>query len=224
MNSKTRYFTLLLFACMIMLIPQKSHAQDVDNVAWLSVSLNKKFNNDWSASLTPIIRLNEDFSSYQNYSIDYAFKRNLNESWSVQFLGRTWFLKDGSNRQFAWIDLNYNHKIGNFVWSNKLRWHNALDIQDQVDPDFLRWSQTFKYVKWKKFQPMFGIENWWGLNGAFQYERIRYQPGFNLNFNKNLSLAVVYWRQESINLIPEADVNIYRVNLVYKLSALSKKN
>ncbi len=223
MSSKTRYYTLLLFVCMIILIPQKSHAQDVDNVAWLSVALNKKFNNDWSASLTPIIRLNEDFGAYQNYSIDYALKRSINKNWSMQFLGRTWFLPNGSKRQFGWIDLNYNLKINNFVWSNKLRWHHAFDVKDVVDPDFIRFSQTIKYVKWGKFQPLFSLENWWGLNGKFQYERLRYQPGFSYSFSDKMTLTAVYWRQESINITPIANVNIFRVNLAFNLPALYKE-
>jgi len=197
-------------------------AQDDDNVAWLSVSANTQIQEGLTFALTPILRLNEDFSEYQNFSIDYAFTKKLKSNWKFTVLGRTWFLPDGTNRQFLWPALSFSQKVGDFAWSHRVRWHLAFDIDDRFDPDFIRYFQTWKYTGWGNFQPFVGLELWWGLNGDLQIERLRYIPGASYKINNFITLSAALWRQESLNLLPEMDVNLWRVNLVFKLPPVWK--
>lgn len=199
-------------------------AQGDDNIAWLSISGTTKIAKDWTFNFTPIFRYNENFSNMQNYSLDYAFKKKINAHWSFQVLGRTWFLPNGTNRQFLWPQVVYSHKIKDLAWSHRVRWHQAFDIEERVDPDFIRYQQQLKYTAWGKLQPFVALELWWGLNGILQIERLRYIPGVSYKFNDTVSLSAALWRQESLNLSPEMDVNIWRVNLAFNLPNLWREN
>ena len=128
-------------------------AQGDDNIAWLSIAGTTKIAKNWTFNLTPILRLNEDFSEYQNFSLDYAFKNKIDANWSFQVLGRTWFLPNGTQRQFLWPQFVYSHKVSDIAWSHRIRWHQAFDIEERVDPDFIRYQQQLKYTGWGKFQP-----------------------------------------------------------------------
>ena len=210
---------LVLFLCALTNI----EAQKDDNIAWLSVSGATKIQKNWTFVLTPILRFNDDFESYQNFSIDYAFKQKINTNWSGMLLGRTWFLPDGTKRQFFWVDLSFSQKLKDISWSHRVRFHQAFDIEDRFDPDYIRYFQQIKYTGWGKFQPLIGLELWYGLNGISQFERLRYTPGFAYKFNDVMTLSAVLWRQETINLDNPAQVNIYRINLAFNLPALWKE-
>ncbi len=218
--SKSTFCLLFFFLFALSLVK----AQGADNVAWLSpISASTEIKKDWTVSLTPILRLNEDFSEYQNFSLDYTLKKKIDAHWSFELLGRTWFLPNGTNRQFLWPAVSYSHKVKDIAWSHRVRWHQAFDIEDRTDPDFIRYFQSLKYTGWGKLQPFIGLELWWGLNGTLQIERLRYIPGVQYKINDKLNLTVALWRQETLNLDPEIDVNLWRLNLAYKLPALWKK-
>lgn len=210
---------LVLFLCTLTNI----EAQKDDNIAWLSVSGATKIQKEWTFVLTPILRLNDDFESYQNFSLDYAFKRKLSTNWTGMVLGRTWFLPNGTKRQFLWFDAAFTQNLKDISWSHRVRWHMAFDIEDREDPDYIRYLQTIKYTAWGKFQPLIGFELWWGLNGIRQFERLRFIPGFSYKFNDAMTLSAVLWRQETINLANPLQNNIYRINLAFNLPALYKE-
>ena len=221
MVMQSRMIKNVLIICgLVIMCFSDSMAQGDDNIAWLSVSGTTKIAKDWTFNFTPILRLNEDFSEYQIFSLDYAFKNKINVNWSFQVLGRTWFLPNGTQRQFLWPQIVYSHKIKDIAWSHRVRWHQAFDIEERFDPDFIRYQQQLKYTAWGKFQPFIALELWWGLNGILQIERLRYIPGISYKFNDVVSLSAALWRQESLNLTPEMDVNIWRVNLAFNLPAL----
>ena len=221
---KAKYLKYIFSLIVIFLFTfSVSKAQGDDNIAWLSFSAKTEIKKDWTTSFTPIFRLNEDFSEYQNFSLDYSVKKKINANWSIAVLGRTWFLPNGTQRQFLWPAITYSHKVKDIAWSHRVRWHQAFDIEGRTDPDFIRYFQNLKYTAWGKWQPFLGLELWWGLNGTLQIERLRYIPGIQYKLNDTVSLSVALWRQESLNLDPEMDVNIYRINLAFTIPSLPKK-
>ncbi len=212
-------FPLFLFLLSL----NHGQAQKDDNIAWLSVSGTTKIQKDLTFTLTPILRLNDDFGSYQNFSIDYAFNRKFNANWRGMILGRTWFLPNGTQRQFIWTEATFSQKLNDISWSHRVRWHLAFDIDDRNDNDYIRYFQQIKYTGWGKFQPVVGLELWWGLNGIRQFERLRFTPGFAYKFNDAMTLSAVLWREETINLDNPSQTNIYRINLAFNLPALWKE-
>lgn len=188
-----------------------------DNILWSSVKLVKRFDKNWSAALAPIYRLNQNISNYQNSSIDYSVRYTSESNWYVQALGRTWFIPDGDNIQFAWLDVGYIKKLENAKITSFLRWHNALDLNDTPQADFIRWNTKFAYTKMGKLQPFIVIEPWWRLNGIGGVKRVRYEPGVSYAATPQTSITLMMWRQETVYFEPDIDVNIFVATLSYKL-------
>ena len=213
MSRKNRIFALLLFVFSSTFV----QGQISDNIIWAGFKLNKKLSNRTSLSALPIFRINEDISNFQNWSIDIALRHQFNHGWSVQLLSRTWFIPDQPGRQFIWFDVAYAGKMGNIKGASSLRLHEALDINDRNDPDFIRWKSTLSFPTKSKFEPFLTIEPWFRLNDGMQLQRMRYEPGVKYKISSNLGLTAIYRREESVKLAPTFKFNMYVVTLAYNL-------
>jgi len=187
-----------------------------DHVNWSSFQLQKKVSEKVTVNFKPIFRFNEDISSFQNMSVDIFGSYKLGKGWKAQLAFRTWFIPDAKPRQFIWPEIGYGFSKGNFKIDNRIRYHLALDINDREDPDFLRWSIRFMYNK-GKVKPYLAFEPWLRLNGIEKIQRIRYIPGVSWKLNDTYSLAFTYWREESANIEPELNTNIWLLNLLVKI-------
>lgn len=215
---KYGFFSLLLFFKIQVV------AQVDDNRGWFSISGNTEIKKGWSVAITPILRLDEDISALQNFSLDYSVKKSINKNLSVAILGRSWWVPNQTNRQFFWINVVYNLKLKDVNWNHRVRWHHAFDIKERVDPDFIRYAQVIRYTGLGKFQPALGFESWWGLNEEISFDRIRYIVGFRYNFTKKLHVNAFLWRQETIDRQPRFTFNVIRVGLVYKFPPIWKED
>ncbi|MFK7906930.1 MAG: DUF2490 domain-containing protein [Chitinophagales bacterium] len=197
-------------------------AQTSDNIMWTSMKLQKNIDDRTSFAIAPILRLNDDVSAYQNMSIDISLKRKFGKYWAVQLAERTWFIPNGTNRQFIWLDLIYGRKIGNLHLSSSLRYHYAFDIKERVDEDFVRWKTTFSLLNLGKIKPFVGFEPWFRTNKVGDFRRVRYIVGFNYKLSKQLALNLKYWRQETWNVEPSNNFNIYLATLSYVIPSKGK--
>ena len=206
--------------CVFMMILMGSagvFCQTRDNIIWASVKAQKKINDKITLILAPIVRINDDITGYQNSSVDYALKYKLNKNWSTQVLGRTWFIPDGQDRQFLWLDIAWSRTLNPFKLSSSLRWHHAFDIKDRMDPDFFRWKTGLTFTGLDRIQFLFNIEPWFQLNKADQWQRIRYEPGLKLKINDPLDLLLMYRRENTINTVPSNNLNMYVLTLTIKV-------
>lgn len=192
-------------------------AQTNDNILWASFKVQQNITPKTSLTIRPIIRFNENLTNYQNMSIDISAKRKFGKGWSMQLLSRTWFIPEQKNREFLWVDLAYEKPFKNISAGTSLRYHYALDINDRKDPDYIRWKTTVTFLKWGKVKPFLSIEPWFRLNGIETFQRIRYEPGLNYKFTKQLSLNMTYRREESLHLSPKKNLNMYLVTLSYTI-------
>ncbi|MGB0930306.1 MAG: DUF2490 domain-containing protein [Chitinophagales bacterium] len=217
------YFLFSLFLLQLFLFSfEDMKAQTNDNIIWASMKLHTSLGDKTTLAIAPTLRLNDDISDYQNMSIDISLKQKLSKNWSVQLLERTWFIPNGTNRQFLWLDLIYGRAFGNIHISSGLRYHYAFDIKESVDSDFFRWKTIFSLLNLGRIKPFIGIEPWFQTNKIGDFRNIRYIAGLNYKLNEQLGLGLKYWRQETMNLEPSRDFNIYLMTLSYKL--ISKKN
>jgi len=203
---------LCFFLCLISI---SLSAQTSDNILWSKFTASYDVDQKTRLSFAPITRFNDDFSNYQDISFDYAYRRKLDRGFSLQLTGRTWFLRNGSKRQFIWPQISYANTFDKFKVSSFLRLHYALDINDVVDADFIRWKTDLIYPTHNKLDLFVGLEPWFRLDGNKEWQRMRYSLGFKYKFSKVWNLSLVWWRQESINLEPVNNVNIYVLNLSY---------
>jgi len=188
-----------------------------DNILWSSFQLKKEVSKNTILNIKPIFRFNEDFSSYQNMSVDIFAKQKFNKGWSLQLLARTWFIPDEKGRQFLWLDVAHGFKLKQLKIDNRLRYHWALDINDRNDPDYFRWSTMFSLLTKGNITPFIAIEPWLRTNRQNQFQRIRYEPGFNWKLHENYTLSILYRKEESINLEPKRNTNFAVINLVCKI-------
>ena len=190
-------------------------AQINDNIIWASVKTTKTLSAKTSLYFAPILRLNNDITSYQNSSIDFAINYKLSSNWHLQLLSRTWFIPDEPGRQFAWLDVGYRTPIGKYNLSSHARLHLALDINERDDPDYLRWKTTFYFPKWKNLTPHLAIEPWLRINDNMQLQRMRYEPGIIIGLKNNLRLNLVYRREDSVNLLPYRRFNMFVITMIF---------
>ena len=129
-----------------------------DNVAWNGCKVKKKLNAKLLLYVTPILRLHQDISDYQNTSVDISLNYSFKPGWSVQALSRTWFMPDRSDRQFFWADLAYTWKIDKMTLKNRIRNHRAFDIGGFTDNDYLRYMLTYVPTTFSRWSPVINLE------------------------------------------------------------------
>jgi len=188
-----------------------------DHVTWSSIQLNKKIDDKWSVVLRPIVRHNISNTQYLNWSPDYAANYTFNKNWRAMILGRTWFMPNRANRQFIFIDIKHQYKFPNLWVRNTLRYHQAFDIGDFADGDFIRWHPSVSLKKIKKIEPYFGLQIFYQLNGLNHIDRVRYVVGANYAFSSKYKLVVRYWDERFYNRDVNFRQNIWVVNMVYNL-------
>ena len=213
-----KFYFLLFFSFPILL-----GAQTDDNILWTKLGVQKAVNQNTTILFAPIVRLNKDFSTYQDFSLDYTIRYKLHKNFAVQLTGRTWFLPDGTNRQFIWPDLMYKKAFQKWQVNSMVRWHYAVDVKEVADSDFIRWKTTFTWLDFGKIQFNVGIEPWLRLNKIRQLQRIRYSTTVKYKFSDQFNIALQWWRQESINLQLQQNVNIFVLGLSYTLQNRNKE-
>ncbi len=170
-----------------------------DHINWSFNKFTFAINDTWKMDITPIVRLNKNFTNLQNSSLDYMFRRSIAKDLSIGFLGRTWFVPNQKIRQFIWFDVN--HQLPNFnlpiALKQRLRIHWALDINDRMDSDFIRYqiSLNGKFEN-SMIQPYLALEPFYQLNKLNYFERLRTEIGFKVKASKDLTFIFLVHKQD----------------------------
>lgn len=209
--------TKFILVVLVIVIWLPSQAQTDDNIIWAIFKMTKSLSDKTSIAVTPIVRINEDVSNYQNTSLDLSIRRKLGKSWHVQLLERTWFIPDQKIRQFLWVDVGWSKSFAKTKLASHVRLHHAMDINDRNDPDFIRWLTKFSFPRIGAFTPTFAIEPWLRLNNFNEIQRMRYEPGVTIKLADRLDGTAVWRRELSVNLEPSVKVNQFVLVLHWKL-------
>jgi len=207
-----RYF--LVIPILIAFASTSLFAQNSDNITWSSFQLTKSIDGKNSVAFKPIIRHNQNITKYQNFSLDLAYRRKFGDGWHAQLTTRYWFIPDNTDRYFLWYDLGWGKKIKKSKLSSHVRFHNAIDIKDRIDPDFFRWKTKWTFPPIGKFTFEMSLEPWYRLDTVKQWVRMRYEPGVNYKINDNWIFQAVYRRE--INKGDAIELNAGVFNLGYK--------
>lgn len=193
-------------------------AQIDDNIMWAAIKIQKNISNKTTLAAVPFLRMKEDISEYQNFSIDLIAKQKLTKGWAVQLLERTWFLPDNKYRQFFFLDVGYGKTINQLKMSSYVRGHYAIDINDRNDSDFLRWKAKLDLLGLKKVQPFLSFEPFFRLNHENEVQRIRYETGVLYKFNKSFNLLLGYRYETTPNVESVGNLNVLLVTVGYLLN------
>lgn len=217
-----------LVAIVFLFTSSSIFAQGVDDhINWSYNKYSFSLNDTWKMDITPIVRLNQNITNFQNASLDLTLKRGIGNGLSIAVHGRSWYMPKAKMRQFIWLDLA--HQLPDLSIplkiKHRLRLHYAMDINDRMDGDFLRYVVHFSPdLKNSIVQPFFAIEPWFRFNEVNNIQRTRWEYGFNVKASNNLKL-IVFMRQEDFYDLSEIYTNwIWMTGMQYTFEGTLFKN
>lgn len=208
--------SLVLF--IFLLISLICCGQEDDHMNWSHNKYSFSLDETWKVDILPQIRINQNFTNFQDAMIDYKIKRSIGNGMVLGLLGRTWLIPNAKIRQFIWVDLD--HKIPTqelpINLSQRLRFHWGLDINDRVDRDFLRYRFILgTNLKNSFIQPFVGMEPFFRVNGLNYIERLRWEAGVKIKANKNLSFIAFLSKEDYFDLEETYTIFLWQTGMTY---------
>jgi len=168
---------------LIILVSSALFSQEDDHINWSFTKYSFSIDDTWKMDITPIYRVNNNFSTFNSASIDIALKRGFGHGLTGAVVSRTWYFPGRKARQFLWLDLV--HKLPDFGLpisaKHRLRFHGGLNVPDwEQDGDFIRYylGVVGKFEN-SKLQPILAIEPFYQLNNKNYVERFRIEYGMS---------------------------------------------
>ncbi|MDG2448643.1 MAG: hypothetical protein P8M34_03365 [Saprospiraceae bacterium] len=183
-----RYENLLLLFLTLFFL--RAEAQR-DLVSWSAFKIETSANDGTKFAIKPILRHNNDLSTYQNTSIEFIVNRNLGKKWFAQYLYRHWIWPDEPRVNFHWFDAGYNTSLGNSLKSSSaIRFHISTTSNRQ-SADFIRIREKISFAK-GKIKPNIQLEAWWRFDNESEFSLIRLEPGFSWSIVPGVSFTFNY--------------------------------
>ena len=180
--------TVVLF--LIFISTMSAHTQR-DLISWSAFKLETSIDEKTKLAVKPIVRHNNDLSSYQNTSVELIINRKLGKKWFAQYLYRHWIWPDDPRVNFHWFDAGYNTSLGpTFNSSSAIRFHISTTANRQ-SADFIRIREKISFAK-GKIKPNVQFEAWWRFDKNSEFSLIRIEPGFSWSIAPGVSFTFNY--------------------------------
>lgn len=214
MSRNLMVLVLLLISSLLM-----GQEPSFDLGSWTSARLIYKAGDKITLKARPIVRHNQDLSNYDNTSIDLSVSYKIDKNWSVQLLDRHWFIPDGPDRQFYFIDVNHKANLSEkFTLSNTLRYHLAVNW-NRLDPNFIRYQPILSYKPGGKFIPFVGYTAFYRIEDFQGFVGARLKAGCKYAASSKIGLQLTYWNQDEYNKeFPINKAHVILFNLNYNLN------
>ena len=203
-----RILISFLFVVAILGTSSKVTAQD-DLGSWTILSLGHKINDKWSLKLAPIVRHRDNLSTYANTSIDFAITYNINKTFSFTLLERHFFIPDDADRNFYFFDLKAKHKLRDkWTFQQNLRYHFGNNINDRIDPDFIRYQPKLIYAPTSKSKFFTMLDPFFRVTDPASLAGIRYEVGYDRSLANGFGVNFQYRYQRGHGDTPIATSHI----------------
>ena len=180
----------LLIFLFLALLTIRGEAQR-DLISWSAFKIETSIDDRTKLAFKPILRHNNDLSSYQNTSIEFIVNRKLGEKWFAQYLFRHWIWPDEPRVNFHWFDAGYNTSLGSSLKSSTaIRFHISTTSNRQ-SADFIRIREKISFAK-GKIKPNIQLEAWWRFDKESEFSLIRLEPGFSWSISPDVSFTFNY--------------------------------
>lgn len=167
-----------------------------DFASWNSFQIKYKLNDKSTVIVKPIIRYNNNLSSFQNAFFDTSFDYKIHKKWKVKILNRVVSDFTGKYGLAFFFDISHKTKINNSLQLiNKFRYHLGLDLE-LFHRDFLRYEPKFISSISKKIDLITAVDFTYNFKNSLQIFRYRYQIGLIHKINKNLGYSLFYWFEQ----------------------------
>ena len=218
-----RYLTSLLFGLIILGSSPEIIAQD-DLGSWTILSLGHKINNKWSVKLAPIVRHRDNLGTYANTSIDFALSYNINKTFTFTILERHFFIPDAADRNFYFFDLKAVIPLREkWAFQQILRYHLGNNINDRIDPDFIRYQPKLIYSPTSKSKFFTMLDPFFRVTSPASLAGIRYEVGYDRSLANGLGFNFQYRYQRGHGDTPIATSHILLFVLRKNFSKKEKK-
>lgn len=191
---------LFVIVFLFVALPFTGNAQSSDNVenelsTWVSTSFSTKVVKDLTFSVSPEIRLKDNFEWNKfltDFQLEYHPIKYIEASLGYRFIVNT--TSDGQllqNRFF--FDVAAKKKFGRFRTKLQLKYTNESDFKaDDQAENYLRYKAQVNYnIRKSKFTPYSSAEAFHKLNSS-EIELMRYQLGTSYKLNKHNSIKAGY--------------------------------
>lgn len=170
---------------------------EIDEVAWLSQNLRLPISEKWRVDIIPIVRINEGLSRLSNVSFDLSVRYSMKKGFAASILNRTFFFSNQKPRRFIFFNLHHSFKNeeSDFKFESYIRYHFAFDINERLDPDFVRPAHHIHYTVSPKASFMTGIEPFFEVGNDLKINQVRYKLGGTWKYRKKSSFNLQYWNQ-----------------------------
>lgn len=185
-----------------------------DNTLWATIRLRINPDDKSTIDIRPISRFHENYSDYRNTSIDYSYSRKVSSLFTLGLLGRTWFLQDGSNRQFVWPFAIIKKKSGKATFETRFMKHWAIDVKGVADRDFFRIKPAISYPIGDKMTTQLAVEPWYQFDDVDEFARFRIELALGYKLSDHISAGIMY-RREDDKISPDFDMIV--TTITYKI-------
>jgi hypothetical protein len=173
---------------------------------WTNLSVKKKINKKFSATVSGTARFPENISYLQTYFFEGGLGYKITSFLSVEAYYRNISRKKNStstfnNRQRYYVDLSLDKKVSDIKLENRVRYqHQFKDNEglNEFQSSYFRDKIGLSYVKSKKWRPSVSADFFFNIQDK-QIDQIR--PKLNLEYalNKNNSIEVGLLKNVGLN-------------------------
>ncbi len=217
----------LLFL-LVFLLPVLSHSQTSDAKLWLGVSLEKKLNKKFNASIDLEQRFYNNVSSIDRFLLEPSLSYKLSKRWSLNLKYRIWKRQTVEQyyelHQRTSMGLSYKKKLhginfritgrlqygmpdnyeNNYYVSKRLLTRNSMKASYKIFGT--RYTPFCKYELFTSLKRLDFLNYQWRLAG-----------GSSIYINDDIDLQVYYIYENEYNVLNPVSSHIWGFSLNYKL-------
>lgn len=187
---------IILFFCAMTCAGTQLKAQD-DLSSWSSVLIHYKIDDTWDIRLRPITRHRDNLGTYSDTSLDFILRHKTRLGLDASILMRHFFIPNDADRQFFFFDFAKSVRLSEkFTLANTLRYHLASNINDRIDPDFIRYQPKLIYQLKPQSKPYVMLDPFYRVTEPASLAGARYIVGYDQGLKNGLGFNFEYWYQK----------------------------
>lgn len=219
------FFLVLIFLNWVYI--ENTSAQYSDAGLWTSVTIEKKFSDQFSILLNQELRLHDNISRIGSIFTEAGLNYKFNKIFRIGFYYRYNQKLEGGNfsgkRSRYYLDFSARKKIRKFIFIDRIRaqsqFNDYFSSEKGHTPFYhLRNMVLLKFEANKKITPFIAGELFYQLNNpeGNELDNFRLKTGINYSLNKNSNLDLGYMFQREINVNDPVTAYVIMVGYAYE--------
>lgn len=202
-----RKYLALLFAIAL---SKSGISQVKDFRTWTQLSIEKKFNRNWSIETLGGIRMGQNSThmevSYIESGLNYLISKNWQTELHYRYSNKTEYTDKFQSRHRLHFKVTYSKKVFNRIKTStslmfQKQYTNIYTSDDGMYPaNYFRGQLKLAYDTNKQYEPYLSTELFYQLKyNKKEFNRVRYELGFKYEINKYNQFKLFYMIQREFN-------------------------